>query len=144
MIVDFISAEQTHPLRNAVLNTSARYGSDVLEGDSDPDTFHLGAIEDDEVVGIATFLKRQNDWYEGKRSYQLRGMAIDPERRGDGIGTKMLSRAEEILRDKDIEIVWADARTVAVGFYTKAGWVLHGQEFDKGGIPHFVMGKELI
>lgn len=69
----------------------------------------------------------------GGPAWQLRGMAVDPARRGEGLGRGLLEAALRALG----EPVWCNARTGAVGFYTALGWQVVGPPFDIPGVgPH--------
>ncbi len=79
-----ISTQDTYEIRLIVLrkNIDLPY---KFEGDNDKDTFHLGAFYQNELVGIATFMKN-TIYSELEEQYQLRGMATLPKVRGKGAG----------------------------------------------------------
>jgi GNAT superfamily N-acetyltransferase len=98
--------------------------------DDDAATVHLAAVEGDHVVGVATFVPRDDGWW------QLRGMAVDAERQGRGIGRAILDEAESRLRALGASGVWANGRDTALGFYERAGWRVVGDGYDMKGRPH--------
>lgn len=132
-VVDISSAD-TLDLRGRVL----RGGSDH-SGFPDDDlggTFHLGARDGDDIVGVATFVPREDG------VWQLRGMAVEPDRQGQAIGTAILDEAASRLRRAGAHLVWANGRDTALGFYERAGWVVVGEGYvlpvqgDRPGMPH--------
>ena len=143
--VRIISPEATHTLRNEILDTFNRMNTSSFEGDDEPSAFHLGVFyqQGEEPICVATFLQSSSKVHPEKSAYQLRGMATDPNFQGQGAGSLLIQTAESMLRDRDIEILWADCRTVALAFYRKLGWQVFGEEFDKVGVPHYVMEYEL-
>lgn len=137
-----ITIEDTYFIRKKVL----RKGIDKpykFNGDFDENTFHLGAINKGKLVGVATFMKRKNDLINGNQ-YQLRGMATLEEVRGLGYGNMLLAESFEILKSKNINTLWCNAREIALGFYKRNGFRVIGEPFDIASIgKHYVLYKEL-
>ena len=132
-VVDISSAD-TLDLRGRVLRGGSDHGGfpdDDLAG-----TFHLGARDGDSIVGVATFVPREDG------VWQLRGMAVEPARQGLGIGAAILDAAANRLRRAGAHLVWANGRDTALGFYERAGWEVVGEgyvlpvERDRPGMPH--------
>ena len=137
------------PLRRKVLRQGMPAETAIFPGDDEPETFHLGALRNGEIVGIATFLVRPYPLdAAGARAWQLRGMAVDPDLQGQGVGTRILEAAIETLRDELVArderrgtaTLWCKARIKAVEFYRRNGWVIEGDEFEIGvfGRHHFM------
>ena len=129
-----IAATDTLDLRGRILRGGSDHGGfpdDDLEG-----TFHLGAREGEAIVGVATFVPREDG------VWQLRGMAVEEDRQGEGIGTAILDEAASRLRRAGARLVWANGRDTALGFYERAGWVVVGDGYvlpvnaDRPGMPH--------
>jgi GNAT superfamily N-acetyltransferase len=114
-------------------------------GDDLKTTYHLAAIRNGQVVGVSTLMKCESDVFPDINTiYQLRGMAVNENYQGHGIGTKMLMFAESFLRKLLIRYLWFNARTSAIEFYKKMGYVVEGEEFFIPEIgPHVKMKKEL-
>ena len=75
---------------------------------------------------------------------QLRGMAVDPAYQRSGIGQKLLDEVDRIAAEKGAEILWANARKPAAGFYQKHGWMIASEEFEiPTAGPHFKMVRRL-
>lgn len=108
-------------------------------------TFHLGISDDNTIVCNGTFIKNMNPIFsEFKNQYRLRGMATDFNYQGQGFGRILLKKAEEILFEKNCELLWCNAREGAFQFYEKCGYEYHGELFDIAGVgPHKVMFKKI-
>jgi predicted GNAT family N-acyltransferase len=71
-------------------------------------------------------------------------MATDAAMRGAGIGRAMLADGLARVSARGGDLVWCDARTTAVGFYERMGFLVVTAEFDKPGIgPHVGMLRPL-
>ncbi|OSY87678.1 hypothetical protein WH52_09595 [Tenacibaculum holothuriorum] len=136
--IKVIEAKDTYFIRKEVL----RKGIDLpfkFNGDLDNNTFHLGAFLSNELVGIASFMKSGNEKFT-ENQYQLRGMATMNKARGKGVGKELMEFAIIILRNRSANILWCNAREVAVNFYKKQGFQILGNSFsiDKVG-THYIM-----
>jgi GNAT superfamily N-acetyltransferase len=140
-----ITAAKTHDLRRRVLRTGTVSTDVVFDGDEDPGTTHLAAVRGSAVVAIVTMLPNPFPDEPQTPALQLRGMATDPGVRGAGLGMRLVTACEERARDQNIVLIWARARTSAVGFYLHAGFETHGTEFDDRttGLPHRLIVKRL-
>lgn len=138
-----ISAEETYKVRQQVLRPGRPIRECFFEGDLEAETFHLGYFIGEQLAGVATYVPRKNDFFDTPFQYQLRGMAVLPEFRKMQIGEKLLFKGEEILKNKDREILlWFNAREVAVDFYKKYGYRTIGNSFMIPNVcMHIVMYK---
>ena len=67
-------------------------------------------------------------------------MASSPKVRGQNFGKKVIDFALEELKKRNVEILWCDARNVALGFYEKMGFTIIGDYYDVPEIgPHKLM-----
>ncbi len=74
--------------------------------------------------------------------YQLRGMAILNAYRRLGLGKKLLLYGERLLRDKKVDLIWCNAREVALQFYKTNGFSSIGEPFNIQEIgTHYLMYK---
>jgi GNAT superfamily N-acetyltransferase len=120
-----------YDLRAVVLRPGQPRAGSHYSGDDAPDTIHLGAFYAGRCVGSAS-LYREN-------GLRLRGMAVEAELRGYGIGAALIREAQRIARQQRREL-WCNARDSAAGFYEKLGWVVEGEGFEVAGTgPHHVM-----
>jgi len=141
-----ISAAETHDLRRRVLRTGDPAAAVEWVGDDDTGTFHLG-IRDRAgvVVAVSTWMHRPDPVDPAVQATQLRGMATDPALEGRGLGSRLLEAGIERCRARDDEVVWANARVTAVGFYERAGFSVVGAEFETAatGLPHRMVRRSL-
>jgi GNAT superfamily N-acetyltransferase len=115
-------------LRSRVLREGRTH--DGFPEDDEPATLHLGAVVDEVLVGVATFVPGDDGWW------QLRGMAVEPGQQGRGIGLALLADAERRLRAAGAAGMWANGRDTALGFYERAGWVVEGDGYVLVDLPH--------
>ena len=134
-----ITAEQTIPLRSKVLRQGLPLESCVFPADSLPGTFHLGYFKEEQLICIATFMPE--DYKDkGTGGIRLRGMGTDPVFAGQGFGAELIKFAINELTSDQASYIWCNARSSAVGFYSKLGFELISEEFDIPGVgPHFDM-----
>jgi ribosomal protein S18 acetylase RimI-like enzyme len=120
--------------------------------DDHPGTFHAGAFtEGGQLVSVATVYPE--DLAEAyayapagpKRTgpaYRLRGMATLPEAQRQGAGRAVLTLCRQHARAHASSFVWCNARTGALDFYRREGFVTVGEEFEIEPIgPHYVMWR---
>jgi GNAT superfamily N-acetyltransferase len=140
-----VDAIATHDLRRRVLRTGTPSTDPVFAGDDDPGGVHLAARDGDVVVGVASLLPRATPWRAGWRAVQLRGMAVEPSRQGEGIGRTLFDAVIAQARARDMRVLWANARTSALAFYEAAGMATVGDQFTTAatGLPHRVVILDL-
>jgi GNAT superfamily N-acetyltransferase len=118
-------------LRARVLRPGQPPERSRFAGDDDPNSVHLGAFVAGRCVGVASLLP--------EAGLRLRGMAVEADVRGTGVGAALLGRVHQIAEERGQDL-WCNARKVAVGFYQKYGWTIEGSEFSIPEIgPHYVM-----
>lgn len=138
-----INAKDTQDIRHRVLRpeqpeSNAIYPNDDLEG-----TFHLGAFENDVLIGIASFYPEKSAIIMNSTQYRIRGVAAERGMRLKGVGSALLAAGEAEIWHHNAEIIWCNARIVAVGFYEKHGYRKVGKSFVIPGIgEHYLMTKE--
>lgn len=116
----------------------------VIDPDTDETTFHMAALIDDKVVGTSTLIIDINNKFAEKNQYRLRAMATDPDVRGLGLGAKIIDAVIAELKNKNVKLLWCDARLIATGFYEKQNFRVLGGVYDVPKIgPHKLMYIEL-
>ena len=139
--IKLISAEETYEIRKRVLRKNISL-TEKTDGDFDDNTFHIGAYLDGKLGSVSTYVVEGNSYFSGLQ-YRLRGMATDENYQGNGLGKKSILRAEEILKERRVDVLWFNARIVALGFYKKLGYEIIGEGFDIKYIgSHFNMYKK--
>ena len=112
-----ISSELTYEIRKQVLWPHIKNGDYSISADKNPETFHLGTFVNKKVISIGTFIKENNSKFNCNLQYRLRAMATDKNYRQIGAGKNLFLKALDILNNKEIEILWCDARLIAIPFY---------------------------
>ena len=144
-VVSFITAEQTLPLRHAVLKPYLRREECALPEDYLSTTFHLGVTLGEQIVSIGTFILERHSDLSGGFPYRLRGMATDPKYQRQGMGSLILQEGIMHLKNLKCDLVWCNARKRAFPFYEQMGFQYFGPMFEMKDIgPHKVMYKHLI
>jgi len=132
-----VDPAQTRPLRQRVLRPHESL--EELASHEPPGVHAVGAFDGGELVAVGFVCPdgEPGDW-------RVRGMATAPEHRGRGIGAAILDALVEHARSQGATRVWCNARTPALGLYTRAGFEPESDEFDIPAIgPHFVMARRV-
>ncbi len=131
-----VDPDVVRPLRHAVLRPGADTEESVYPADALADTVHLAVYEGNDVVGTATLFPEP---YEGRPAWRLRGMAVAESHRGSGVGSQLLAEVVHLVRANQGDLLWCNARTVALLFYTGHGFSVVGEEFLAAhGVPHYL------
>jgi GNAT superfamily N-acetyltransferase len=138
--VRLISSAETLPLRLAVLRPGRPRESAMFPGDDAPDTKHFGAFREGKLLSIASLYGADLPDKPGLSAWQLRGMATAEEARNSGLGRALVHACTAYAREKHAQLLWCNARIVALGFYRKLGFDTIGPQFDVPDVgPHFRM-----
>ena len=138
-----ILAVATYPIRHIVLRPNQDISTCAFPGDEAASTFHLGAFKDGELIGIASYYRESSPVFEKESQYRLRGMATLPDYRGMNVGKQLIIAAEAIMKERQVDLWWCNARLVAVGFYEKLGLSVYGDIFEIEPIgPHKIMFRQ--
>ncbi|MDP4953397.1 MAG: GNAT family N-acetyltransferase [Flavobacteriales bacterium] len=123
MIVKQIRSEETRAVRHRVLWPHIEQEKDcVIDIDEREDAIHLGAYLDQKLVAVCSLFEMHSSKIEDKKQYRLRAMASLPEVRGSGAGKMIVQEALRLVESKGMDVLWCDARKVALGFYEKLGF----------------------
>lgn len=134
MIAKQIKPEQTQPLRHLVLWSHIEKKENcTIDIDHRDDAFHLGVFLSDELVAVGSFFATPTPKLEATNQYQLRALATHPSYRGMGAGEAIIARSLEILREKNQDVLWCNARIKSVGFYEHMGFCQIDELYE---LPH--------
>lgn len=138
LAVRVLRAEQTHPLRLSVLRRDTLSKQVEFAEDAWPGVQHLGLVADGVVVAVSTWVPRP---HLGSPAVQLRGMATDRARQGYGLGGVLLEAGIARQVANGVQLVWANARNTALGFYLRHGFVVEGDGFVEPvtQLPHHLI-----
>ena len=124
--VEEIGVSDTHDLRRRVLRPGAPVERLTYAGDAVEGAFHLGLRQGDRLVAVGTFFPEAR----GERpAARLRGMAVEPALQGTGAGRVLLTAGIERLRTEGYDLLWAQARDTALGFYERIGFRVVGDGY---------------
>lgn len=138
MRIEPVPVAEIFDLRWSVLRAGLPRETAVYPEDALPGTFHLAAYDDaDRVMGCVTFFP---DPLDGTPAHRFRGMASDPEVRGQGYGAAVLRAGLAECAARGATLVWCNGRTSARGFYEHLGFKAVGDEFTTPPthVPHYV------
>ncbi|MGI8881595.1 MAG: GNAT family N-acetyltransferase [Jatrophihabitans sp.] len=144
MQIDAVPAAEVRPLRGVVLRPNRPVEDLIYPSDDVRGAWHAVARQDGAVVGIISISPEPHPSDPAEGDWRIRGMATDPAVRGAGYGAALLTEALEHARSQGGRRVWCNARSSALGFYARAGFVAEGDEFVIWpDLPHYVMAVKL-
>lgn len=140
--IERVPPEVILPLRASILRPGRPVEAARFPEDQRPGVAHwAGWLADGPTTPQACLTLLPSTW-EDLPAWQLRGMASAQAARGKGLALALLQAATEwaLQQEPSAEILWCNAREVAVGFYARAGWVVVSDVFEVPEIgPHFRM-----
>ncbi len=141
-----IAAADTKPLRHLVLWPHIQNEADcVIDIDNRHDAIHLGVFESGRLVSIGSLFEQLSPKLDFDKQVRLRAMATHPDARGKQYGRLLVEHALLLLKQKDYEVMWCDARIIAIGFYTSLGFNILPEVYEVPRIgPHQFMWKEVV
>lgn len=141
-----ITAGDTHALRRAVLRNGDPSRPVEFPEDALGTTVHLGIRDETgRLVATSSWLPNACPEMPGPTAIQLRGMATDASRQGNGVGGRLFEAAVDRWRDAGFELLWARARDSALGFYTRHDCQVIGDGFIDATteLPHHIVVRML-
>jgi len=118
-----IPAVQTRPLRHLVLWPHIEKEEDCnIDIDLREDAVHFAAFDGEKIVAVASLFEMSSHKIKFENQYRLRAMASHPDYRGRHAGQAIVRAAIEYVEKAGGEVLWCDARKVALGFYEKLGF----------------------
>ncbi len=139
-----IDVEMVYNIRHNILRPHQSFDECKYDSDYKEHSFHIGGFYDGKLVTIASFCIESYHPFSYNNQYRLRAMATIDEYRNMGVGRMVIHFAENILKKRDVKLLWCKARTSALKYYEKVGFKTYGNVFDYPGIgEHIIMYKEL-
>ena len=102
----------------------------------DPEATHIVAVDGGHVIGTCRLLFRGGVARLGR-------LAVEPDRRGDGVGAAILREADRLAREAGADAISLHAQTYAKELYLRDGYHERGATFVEEGIEHVSMEKPL-
>jgi ribosomal protein S18 acetylase RimI-like enzyme len=139
-----VDAEKVRPLRHSELRKGQDFSTTSYIEDYEAGTFHMACIVDEKIVTCASFYSEKSTKIKSENAYRLRGMATDSNFQRKGYATDLMRESFKELKNRGCDMVWCNARLVAVDFYKSSGFKITGEIFDIAEIgPHYYMYKEI-
>jgi|SRR5690625_2681553 len=140
-----IESEMTYPLRHKILRPHQSFEACIYDTDNTSGSFHIGAFYQKELISVASFCVEKCPGLSKKKQFRLRAMATLIEFRNIGAGRAVVNYAEDILKSRNVELLWCKGRTNVQEYYEKLGFTQYGEVFDYPPIgPHILMYKNLL
>ena len=131
MIIQSSSSQTTYEVRHPVLRKGKLVESCRFENDDHPESIHLCAKKKDIIIGVLSALPNNCPDFPLKKSYQLRGIAINHKFQRMGIGSLLVQKVEQQIRlNKSIEYIWLNARVNTKNFYLNLQYLPVGKVFN--------------
>ena len=142
--INKVDADKIRSLRHSELRKGQDFSTTSYLRDYEEDTFHMACILDDKIVTCATFYPEKSIKIKSNNAYRLRGMATDSNCQRKGYASELMKESFKELKKRECDMLWCNARLVAVDFYKSVDFELAGDLFDIAGIgPHYYMYKEI-
>jgi GNAT superfamily N-acetyltransferase len=147
--IEPVAPATVRALRRDLLYPDAPGDGIDYPGDGAPGSVALAAFEGEarRLVGTATVLVEAPPRPLGGRvspAWRLRGVATVPDRRNEGIGTRLVVAALEHVAAAGGGLVWCNARLAARAVYERLGFSADGEAFELPGVgPHLVMWRSV-
>lgn len=111
--------------------------SEAIEIDGEENCLHFVLYHNGQAIATCRLLK------EDKEVVKLQRMAVLKNSRNLSIGKKLMLEAEKVAAEQGFKRIILGAQNTAIGFYTKLGYAIYGNEFLDANIPHHMMEKRL-
>ena len=142
--IKIINSYELHDLRSKVLRNGLDPKMCTFEGDTRINSFHIGAFNNNKILGGVSLIKNNCDENGEVGCFQLRGLCVYNEFQNHGIGTKIIHKIENIITEMNIKYVWMNARESAVKFYLNLGYTNSNKSKIIGNIGlHYMLYKYL-
>ena len=103
-----------------------------MELTNDFDGIHFGLYNEGYLIGVVSL-------FENGNSAQFRKMAVLPNEQGKGFGKQLLLYVIGFCKQEGIEVLWCNARTSAIYFYKKIGFVTSGAPYVQNQLEYIRM-----
>lgn len=127
MSLDEIMGLRVAVLRHGTPATTCDYPEDLYD-----DVIHLGIRRNGTVIATSSWFAKECPESPGDVAMQLKGMAVDTQLHGEGLGTLLIAAGVAHARSRSMDVVWARARDSALGFYERCGFTPVGEQFIDG------------
>jgi GNAT superfamily N-acetyltransferase len=103
--------------------------------------FHILAVSEDRVLGVAQFKLREMSIYPEKE-FWLGSLFVAPEFRNCGVGSALAEKIAAIAKDYGVKELYLQTEALDGGLYKRLGWnVIETTEYN--GVQVAVMMRQL-
>ena len=123
-------------LRELVLRQplGMRFSAEELELENN--SYHIAVYDEShKIIGTAMFVPLSTT------KLKMRQVVVAEDWQGRGIGKELIEFAENFAKSKEYQIIEANVRQTAIGFYESMNYQKQGKEFTEVGIPHMKVEK---
>lgn len=129
VVADLVPAVETYELRHRVLRRGKTPADVKSADDLDPGSGHYAVKIEGVVVATGTVRRKPSPRGE-ERAWQIRGMAVQPELRGQGLGSDVLTALICHAESLGGGLIWCYARIGARTLYVRHGFGAEGEAFE--------------
>ncbi|WP_271566659.1 GNAT family N-acetyltransferase [Bradyrhizobium sp. CCBAU 11386] len=129
-MIEQVTLSDVVKVRHELLRPNQVAAATVTKVDHHPRTVHFGAVVANKIVGVVSTGPEAFPADDAIIAWRLRGFAVYPQYRRQGIGTALLQALKLHLSGTECELLWAYARCTALTTYTRSGFECFGPEFD--------------
>ena len=116
------------------------YSEEDIAAESKSD--HICYLKNGTVVG-GLVLQKLPDAQDKGIVYKMRQVAVLPDQRKQGTGSRLVAFAEKFVRERGATKMILHAREEAVPFYVRMNYQKLGEPFEEVGLPHYKMEKQI-
>jgi GNAT superfamily N-acetyltransferase len=138
-----IRVEEARYLRRTILRPNLPIGTIFYPGDDTGKTLHTGAFVDDVLIGVCTILHEAPAGENDIGAWRLRGVAVDPRQRGQGIGRALIEACIAHAKMQGASYVWANGRESALPVYAALGSTTQGDVYVTDTGPHYFVLRSI-
>lgn len=124
--------EQARKLRYELFFKEHSLDPSIMDDEYEAVSCHIGIFQKERLVAYGRLTKKENG------SFMISQTVVQPSSQSNGLGRIIVNYMLQLVGDSD---VWLNARLVAVGFYSKLGFQVIGNEFvtPNTGVKHIKM-----
>ena len=132
--IKLIQPSETWEIRHRVMWADKPFEDIKLPNDDFG--LHFGLFRGSTLISVVSFFI-END------VAQFRKFATETTEQGKGYGAKLLEYLIQACIERNVKVLWCNARTSSIGFYEKFGLEIVSDAWVKDGIEYVKMSRNL-